>query len=270
VSEPELIAALVQALECPRPLSTQVLQHLEDAHGVPRGEAAAFLTGRLSDLEDFEVERILSPLFTPSLEDQAAVAPILRTRALPESDWPELVAQLLARPVRARLVAEDGTPVSLPLPAVILQRHIGRLRLQGSIPAELADRIDRHAQADRPLLLAVARRAIWGTPARRAILQRFLEGPPGPAVATDARGLLRLMESYEPADLAEWLVRAPAWHQGLRQAASRAGAPGPFFNARVEDLHGGERDQRSPATGRAAAVAAELELLERLQRILAS
>lgn len=265
----DLTEVIAAELERPRPLPAQVVQHLEDVHEVLRGEAAAFLANQLGSLEEYEVDLILSPVFTPSLEDQAVVAGFLAARAVAEADWPALIASLLARPTRAHLRTEDGQTVEIRLPEIILERYVRRLRLQGGLPEEILAALQPHPASSRPLLCAIARRAIWSSPARREILARFLRVPATADTRADAIGLLRLVETYEPADRAEFLARLPQWRQALRQEAAAAGAPRPFFNERVEDLHGGGRDQRAPETTRGAGARAQLALLDRLAGVLA-
>ena len=78
--------------------------------------------------------------------------------------------------------------------------------------------------------------------------------------------LLKLVETYEPADAADLLARVPQWEILLRHEISVASSPKPFFNERVQELHGGGRDQR----GRSAVAPkqAELDFLTRLKTIL--
>ena len=68
----------------------------------------------------------------------------------------------------------------------------------------------------------------------------------------DAVALLKLVETYEPVDMAELVARIPQWQQVLRQEINESGAK-PFFNERVEELHGGGRDQRRGDNSRVAA-----------------
>ena len=62
------------------------------------------------------------------------------------------------------------------------------------------------------------------------------------------------------------LARVPQWEILLRHEISVASSPKPFFNERVQELHGGGRDQR----GRSAVAPkqAELDFLTRLKTIL--
>jgi hypothetical protein len=260
-------------LERPRELSTQVASHLAAHHGVEREGLGDFLVNRLGSLEDYEIDLILSPLFTPTVQDQAVFAALLGAESISAEKQAALIGDLVARPTRAQIVLDGALPCSVPLREVTIERYVKRLRLNGTIAEPLLSLLSHlPPAADRPLLKAVARRAIWEQPPRRAILIRYL------TVATggndyridDVLELLKLMETYEPTDAADLLGRIPHWQKVLRQEVSQASNPKPFFNERVQELHGGGRDRRATDDSRIAAKQREAGCLERLQRILAA
>jgi hypothetical protein len=76
------------------------------------------------------------------------------------------------------------------------------------------------------------------------------------------------METYTPADRVELRGQIPHWQRVLRQEINAAGAK-PFFNERVEELHGGGRDHRRGDPARQTAWENELEFLNRLAALLA-
>lgn len=263
-----LVETIAAGLERSREVTAQVAKHLADAHGVAREQAGVFLTDELPRLEDYEVDLILAPLFTPTLNDQAMVAELLERKSIPPEQWPALVQQLMARPTRAQLHTEDGRRHLIPLRAVTIERFVHRLRLNGTITAEVFQWIGSRPQpGDRALLRAIARRGIWEQPGRGNILMRYLQAAGDAWRVDDAVALLRLMETYEPVDAAELRARIPHWQQVLQQELNGAGAK-PFFNERVEELHGGGRDQRRPDHQRVSARENELTFLKRLQQAL--
>jgi hypothetical protein len=145
------------------------------------------------------------------------------------------------------------------------------LRLDATIPEPLFKLLNHlPPAADRPLLKAIGRRAVWTDEARREILVRYL------TIATtadtyrrdDAVELLKLAEIYQPANVADLLAHIPHWQQVLRQEINEAASPKPFFNERVQDMHGGGRDQRRQDDGRVTAKEEERAFLDRLQRVL--
>ncbi|NDF00352.1 MAG: hypothetical protein EB034_19100 [Verrucomicrobia bacterium] len=74
------VDAVAAELERPRPLLKQVVDHLASHYSVSRDAMGAFFMEQLAALEDYEVDLLFSPLFTPSLTEQAAFS---EGRALP-------------------------------------------------------------------------------------------------------------------------------------------------------------------------------------------
>jgi hypothetical protein len=242
-----LLATLAAELERPRQLLPQVLKHLWGTYSLERDAIGAFLVEELPKLEDYEIDLILSPVFTPNLRAQAVFAELLGVEAVPSAEWPALIQQLVVRPTQATLITEDGSAHAIPLREVSVERYVNRLRLGATIPASLFDLISHRAPTeDRPLLKAIARRAIWESHPRRDILGRYLAAALGTEHyhADDIVELLKVAETYEPADTADLLRRIPHWEQVLRHEINLASNPKAFFNERVEELHGGGRDQR--------------------------
>jgi hypothetical protein len=272
-----LLDLIVRELERARDLPAQVIRHLNTTYGTPREELGTFLETELGRLEDYEVDLILSPAFTPTLDDQALVASLLRGRSIPAEEIGAIVRRVVARPTVAHLAAEDGVGHPVPLREVTVERYVRRLRLEGAVSPALVQAIEgRFAAADQAVALAVARRAIWTPPARQSLLEHYLisddEGrtsDEGRVVADlgveDLLVLLRLAETYEPAGLPDFRDRFTGWLDAVRREAGAALQPRPFFNNRVEDLHGGGRDQRRPVDPKSARREAELHSMLRLQ-----
>jgi hypothetical protein len=125
--------------------------------------------------------------------------------------------------------------------------------------------------ADRPLLKAIARRAIWEPAARGEILFRFLVSTAGGDAyrLDDVVGLLKLAESYEPADVDALLAHLPHWRQVLQQEMNVLANPKPFFTPRIEEMHGGGRDQRVTDDLKINAKNEELAFLNRVEHAFA-
>lgn len=263
-----LPASLAAELERPRAVSPQVIKHIVGTHAVAREDIGAFLTEALPKLEDYEVDLVLAPLFTPSLADQSVFAELLGKKSVAADQWSALTQQLAQRPTLARLTTEDGVTHPVPLRNVTIERFTHRLRLEGTIDDTVFQLISSLPQVgDRALLKAIARRNIWDHAGRLDILTRVLKSVGDTFRADDAIALLKLAETYEPASVAELRARIPHWKQVLRQEINEGGTK-PFFNERVEELHGGGRDQRRQDNSRVTAKESEQAFLERLQRIL--
>jgi len=267
----ELPDQLATELERPRDVPAQVVNHVVGNYDVGRDDIGRFLAGELPKLEDYEVDLILSPVFTPTLSDQSVFATLLGRNSIPRDQWPALVQQLVARPTRAQLVTEDGRTHTVPLRDVTIERYVHRLRLDAAVPEPLFNLVNHlPPAADRPMLKAIARRAVWDSDPRRDILMRYLSTAIEAETyrLEDAIELLKLMETYQPADAAEVVKRIPHWQQVLRQEIHEAASPKPFFNERVQELHGGGRDQRRQDDSRLGGKQRELEFLDRLEKLL--
>jgi hypothetical protein len=270
---PTLVETLAAELERPRELPAQVVHHLSGTYGIDRDAVGAFLVNELPKLEDYEIDLALSPVFTPTLHDQAVFADLLGQESVPAAQWPELIRQLVTRPTCAQLATTDGQVHAVPLREVSLERFVHRLRLDATIPEALFKLVTQLSPtADLPVLKAIARRAVWEKDARGEILVRYLTSATDDSAyrLDDAIELLKLVEIYQPTDVADLLARIPHWLQVLRQEINEGTGTKPFFNERVQDLHGGGRDQRRQDNTRITAKESERAFLARLQKVLAS
>lgn len=266
-----LLELLTSELERPRVVTRQVLDHVAGTYEIEREAIGEFLEERLPNLEDYEHDLILSPLFTPKLADQALFAGLLGDETIPRDRWPGLIQQLASKPTLGSLVTDDKQTHRVTLREVTLERYIHRLRLDGTIDKEVLRLIEGDAfSAERAELKAICRRAVWENDDRRDILVHFLlaaeqrgEYEPG-----DAVDLLRIVEDYKPANVANLIERIPPWLEGLRQEIRAAGEPKPFFSGATQMAHGGDRDKRQQDTRTLEAKKKEFVFLERLHRLL--
>src|SRR5262245_24730451 len=267
----QLVETIAAELERPRELSARVLNYISGHYSVDEDAIGSFLTNELPKLEDYEIDLILSPVFTPKLSDQAIFADQLGTESISRDQWAGLVQELVARPVRAELVTFDGKHHSVNLREVTIERYVYRLRLDANVPEslfKLAAGIP--ASTDRPLVKAVLRQVVWENAGAREILERFLTASihGGTYRLDDTVALLNLVEGRKPANLADLLARIPGWQEALRHQIDAASGPKPFFNEDIRLLRGGGRDQRAQDGGRMSAKERDLEFLDRLHRLL--
>ena len=265
----KLLETLQAELERPRLLSPKVITYISGGYQIDRDDVPDFLEKRLPELEDYEVDLILSPLFTPRLADQAIIAAILGTDSVPQDQWPELVRRIATKPTVAHLTTIDGRSASVPLRDVTIERYVHRLRLEGVITHSIAQLVDRTGTPeDRSMLQAIARRAIWESKTRQEILSLYLSSAGDSYRLTDVVDLLNLVESYQPADLDNLMTRIPSWKSVLKEEIQKGPRAAAFFSAGVQDAHGGERDQRQEDFTRLEAKERELAFLNRLEQIL--
>src|SRR5262245_24230666 len=103
-----LLETLAAELERPRELSGRVANYICGNYGIDPDDIGRFLLEALPKLEDYEIDLILSPVFTPKFEDQTVFAELLGADSVSNDEWPELIRELTARPTRAQLVTNDG------------------------------------------------------------------------------------------------------------------------------------------------------------------
>jgi hypothetical protein len=261
------VDAIASELERPRALLKQVVDHLASHYSVSRDELGAFFTDQLGALEDYEIDLLFSPVFTPSLSDQAAFSELLDQETLPATEWPALVRLLADRPTVTRLVTEDNATHAIRLREVSIERYVTRLNLDVVIPDPLGKLLHSlPPPGDRALLKALARRIVWNKEPRREILFRYL-------LASTSEDFYRrddLLALLKLKDAADLLGRIPHWQEVLKAEITSAASPKPFFAARVQELHGGGRDQRHQDNTLISGKQRELEFLGRLQGVLAA
>jgi hypothetical protein len=267
----EVIEALAAELERPRELSHRVLNYIGGNYDVEHDAIGAFLVEELPKLEDYEIDLILSPVFTPRLSDQAVFAEILGHESIGREHWPGLVQQLVNRPTSARLVTLDGVAHSVKLREVTIERYIHRLRLEGRVPENVFELLNKLPASDRSMLTAIARRSVWESTSVAEILARYLKTATeqGGYTLADANALLELVEGRKPASLPDLVEHIPVWLEALRHQIEVAAGPKPFFSQDIERMHGGGRDQRRQDDFRLSAKESEFQFLGRLEQILA-
>ena len=237
-----------------------------------RDALGPFLENQVGGLEDVEIDLLFSPQFTPTLVDQAAFSALLDEDRLPAEQWEVLIEALTVRPTVARLVTEDGVEHPVTLTDISIARFVERLNLDAGIAEPLARLLESMPPAeDRGLLKAIARRPCFQADAHREILFQFLVKTTSEDAysLTDILSLLELVETYRPADIADLIGRVPHWLDVLENEVTAAGQPKPFFAERVQELHGGGRDQRHADGSLIARKKRNMEFLKRLESIFA-
>lgn len=244
----DLYSHLCEELSKPRPLPPQVADHLVAHHEVSQDQLADFLGNKLLLLEEYEVDLILSPMFTPGLPEQALFSRHVLNKPLSELELINLVQLLVQKPVTITIEFPGEGSIIFPLPAGQIDRYVRRLNLQTQIDPSLASCIrDLVPPTDLDWVHAIGRRPVWNQNRRHEILKaaltRSIEG--GLYSRDTMTRFLTFVEQYKPADLAEIVELIPDLIRGFETQISQDSAPKPFFNDRLRDLHGYDRDQRA-------------------------
>jgi hypothetical protein len=266
------VDAIAGELEKNRPLLNQVVDHVASRHDKSRDELGTFLEEGIADLEEFEIDLLFSAQFTPTLADQAAFSETIDQEQLDREQWDSLIEALTKRPTVASLETEDGQRHSIQLIDVTIERFVTRLNLDTEIPEPLRDMLDNlPPETDRALLKAIARRPVFRDAGRRELLFRFVlqTTSEDSYCAQDAVDFMDLVEAYKPTDAADMLARIPNWLEILENEVTAASQPKPFFADRVQELHGGGRDQRRSDESLIDRKQRNIDFLKRLQILLA-
>jgi hypothetical protein len=171
----KLKAKLRLLITQPRPLKPQTERHiLEHLDGEP-GDWQRFFDNAAEQIEEFEIETLFGPIFTPSFDEQAEVAELL-VDAVPDDDAIEqLVDDLAADRLGTEIHLPDGTTATLPLHAIMIERYVKLQRLSHAPATDIAIALsDVSEPAVRRFALAIARHRAFGTHERQTWLARFL------------------------------------------------------------------------------------------------
>ena len=155
-----LAEAIASMLRRPRALKPQALRHI-DEHLAGRDERIEdFLCRAPRELEDFEVEIIFAPLFTPTFEEQLEFADALKRVRPSEEQGEEIAARVLRLVERnverhgeqhggqGAVVLPSGETAPLALHEVLVARFVRLLHLQRAPLPQVASAIERCLSAE--------------------------------------------------------------------------------------------------------------------------
>lgn len=168
----EQIAAMLQR---PRELKQQTSRHLEE-HLDPEGsDVQDFFQRAASELEDYEVEILFAPIFTPSFEEQVEVVEPLASCRPSAQEVAALAGRLIESLKTCSIVLPEGDLASLTLHPVLIDRYVRMLRLENAPVREVVDSIRESLAEDlAPVALALLRQKGF-TSNHQEWCARFLE-----------------------------------------------------------------------------------------------
>jgi hypothetical protein len=127
----QLQSRVATQLRRPRPMKSQTERQLA-AHLVEHNTSKleSFLLCAAEVLEEYELDILFGPLFTPGLDERAEVADLLYHWRPTEEQLKGLVAALTREVPHAVVKLPDGTETPLALHEVMVERFVRLLRLQ--------------------------------------------------------------------------------------------------------------------------------------------
>ncbi|MBF0379442.1 MAG: hypothetical protein HQL69_00365 [Magnetococcales bacterium] len=137
------------------------------------------ITGLNSDaiaqLEEYEAELLLSPLFTPNSEDKAECEAALSPSGITTETLNSLFMQLTQEKLSCQVVygLSNGT---LTIPDIIVERYLRLLGLTGKISDSIVDLLEAVVDSDnRNRAFSLARRPVWNKSTSSDVLAICLE-----------------------------------------------------------------------------------------------
>ncbi len=186
--------------------------------------------GVLQHREEYEVDLLVSPLFTPTMEDRAQCEPSLPLEGVSQGEERDLIARLAAEALRCKVFFGESSTV-LELPEVAVERHVHLLRLSVAVNPVVKDKLAQLLTgAELSLGMSYARSQIWTQiPGLLGVcLDRMMAKH---SFTLDKFGFLRdFVRSYHPKDL-------PGLIQSLNNLVESYHTDNirPVFNQQLED-----------------------------------
>lgn len=189
--------------------------------------------GVLKHREEYEVDLLVSPLFTPSMEDRAACEPFLPLEGISAEEERNIIAQMVQQNLESKVIFGDSV-VMMPVMEVAIERHVHLLRLGVAVSKDVRDILGRYLEAkDLSLGMSYARSQIW-TQLPNLLGQCLQTMMAKNTFTLEKFGFLRdFVRTYHPKDM-------PLLIQSLRNLveAYRVGNDRPVFNQQLEDHQG--------------------------------
>ncbi len=229
---------LEKVLTTPRALTTQVLEHVLSAHEVVEDRVLDWLRSDLEELETYEVELLLSPLFTPSFDERVRFEAALGHGCVDAAEVDEVIELASAAEWRMTLEHEDER-LEAALPRVVIERFVRLLRLDAVLPDGA---VDEFAPLPADVRCHLRDRA-WARPASGRLAADLLAA--GRSVGGDIAGsigfLTEFVRAHRPVSIDD-CVRfldnvAKAYEVDLEKHRSGERS---FFDAQLHSEHRGK------------------------------
>lgn len=173
----ELVYELLKKDLCaPRVLLAQVLTYINDQYGYPSTELARFFSEKFPSLEDYEVDLIFSPQYTPAEHNRLEYIPALGEHHLSVAELALLKNRLNEVKLQTAFKTQDNDQeVTVPVHEVFVERYVNLLKLDQKLPEGLYREIlDTAPQESHNEVNLYARDGVWQNEQKRLILVAFL------------------------------------------------------------------------------------------------
>jgi hypothetical protein len=243
-----LLNTLQQDFETPRLLLPQVIQSLYSQHQVVPEKLSAFFAEVFPTLEEYQVELLFAPQFTPSPQDKARYAAILGAAGLSPQEFALLKQTLLRAGIRVSFnLVEAETCLLVNLHEVFVDRYLDRLDLCATLSTPIAEALEQlfSVPDERATAFMTCRSAVWKTTVNQQLLQALFTHATAGCNASSSLTALSLeqllfltdvVKTYRPTTLEQLATQLDSLAESCRRDMETVGTRG-FHDEYLQSLH---------------------------------
>ncbi|HEY9745674.1 MAG TPA: hypothetical protein V6C99_05605 [Oculatellaceae cyanobacterium] len=228
-------------LEAPRILTGQVTHAITSQYSLTTAELASFLVDKLPTLEEYEVDLLFSPQYTPTSDNRLVYIPLLGAEALCAEDVQTLKRRLVDAGLRTTITTLDGQcEATIPVHEVFIERYVNLLKLDQPLPEALHEALQQYVpEASQSEVNLLARGDMWRSEKRQDILIGFLKAFHAGArfSVVKVAFLTDFIRTYRPASLLDMERQLDTLIQSCKTDMEQVSGRG-FQDEYLRSLHG--------------------------------
>ena len=177
----KLIEMIEAELTKPRQITEQVLNHILSHYSYTLDQIDKFFNEEISKLEDYEIDILFSPIFTPKIQDKAVFSKILDEVDISEDEVDEIIKNLEAKNLKSNfyIVLKSGDKIfekrfSIQLNSVNLRRYVKLLNLDCKPSEQLSKALEVVFGNESDNAKAILRDKFWKEQWREEFLKAYL------------------------------------------------------------------------------------------------
>ena len=170
----KLKGTIATMLHRPRELKPQTQRHLYDHVDGQDADFPDFFARAAQELEDYQIEILFAPIFTPDFNEQLEVTECLTDYFPTPDETVDLIGELTASVASCPIVLPDGSTAPLGLHEVLIERFVKLLCFDRVPDQKVTDTTLQNLSEDSGKLALTLMRRTGMTPAHQEWLAHFL------------------------------------------------------------------------------------------------
>ncbi len=244
----KLIQMIEEELTKPRQLTEQVINYIASHYSYTLDQIDKFFEEELSKLEDYELDLLFSPIFTPKVSDKAIFSKILDDVEITSEDVDEIIEDLKKKNLTASFcisLKKENEIIekkfAVPLNHINLERYVRLLYLDCQPPKQLSRAIDVVFRNESDKIKAILRDRFWKEGWREEFLRAYLVYSAGQSEVSVEKFelLLKIFRSnptaYDIYEIYESISDLIQWTQSQVDMLKAGGKR--FFNEMIEQTY---------------------------------